>query len=303
MAGPADPALTPPVASGVPRRWRVRVGQLTGLSANRLLQVGAGLVGLVVLMALVSFVWTPKPSDLVDVTARYQHVSGHHLMGTDELGRDIFSRVMVGARASLAIGLGAVAAALVAGGLIAVVIGYVGGVLDLLATRLIDILLAIPALLIALGVVAVTGPTGVSVSAALAVAYTPTFARVIRSAVISERHQPYVESSKGLGARGWTVVRKDILPNVMPTIVVQATSALAWAILDEANLGFLGLGVQPPTPSWGSLLIEGRTIFFQAPWLAIGAGIPVIVAVLGFNLLGDGLRDVLDPRSSRRERI
>jgi peptide/nickel transport system permease protein len=159
----------------------------------------------------------------------------------------------------------------------------------------------VPALLMALGIVAVIGPSGKSVAIALAAAYSPTFARVIRSSVVATRHQPYVEASQGLGASPTAVVRKDILPNVLPIITVQATSALAWGILDEANLGFLGLGVQPPTPSWGSILIEGRVYFFQAPWIPVGAGIAVLIAVFGFNLLGDGLRDVLDPRAWRRE--
>jgi ABC-type dipeptide/oligopeptide/nickel transport system permease subunit len=186
------------------------------------------------------------------------------------------------------------------GGTVAVVVGYVGGSLDLVFTRVIDMLLAVPALVIALGIVAIIGPSGTSVAIALAAAFSPTFARVIRSAVVSTRHQPYVEASRGLGASTPSVLRKDVLPNILPVVTVQATSALAWGILDEANLGFLGLGVQPPNPSWGSILIEGRQYFYQAPWMPIGAGIAVLIAVLGFNLLGDGLRDVLDPRAWRR---
>jgi ABC-type dipeptide/oligopeptide/nickel transport system permease subunit len=284
------------------RSRRLSVARLTGLGGNRLLAVSLALVGFVLLVVLVGVFWTPYPADEVNIVARYQHLSWSHPMGTDELGRDILSRVMVGGRTSLAIATGATAAALLAGGLVAIVVGYLGGWLDLIVTRIIDILLAVPALLIALGIVAIAGPTGLSVAVSLAVAYAPTFARVIRSGVVAERDQPYVEASRGLGAGGWLVVSKDILPNIAPMITVQATSVLAWAILDEANLGFLGLGVQPPTPSWGSLLIEGRVVFYQAPWLPICAGAAVLVAVLGVNLLGDALRDVLDPRASRRSR-
>jgi ABC-type dipeptide/oligopeptide/nickel transport system permease subunit len=285
--------------SAVRTRARLSAASST-FAGNRLALIGAVLVGFLVFLMLLGFVWTPYPPDAVDVKAAYQSPSLHHLMGTDELGRDILSRLIVGTIASLAIAGSAVAGALVVGGLLAVVAGYFGGPLDLVLTRLMDILLAVPALLIALGLVAVMGPSGSAVAVSLAVAYAPTFMRVIRSAIVSERHQPYVEASQGLGASSAVVVAKDILPNIMPLITVQATSSLAWALLDEAALGFLGLGVQPPTPSWGSLLIEGRIELYNAPWLAIGAGIPVLIGVFGFNLLGDGLRDVMDPRSWRR---
>jgi peptide/nickel transport system permease protein len=282
-------------------RARTRLyGATNAFAGNRLALVGAILVGFLVFLLLLGLVWTPYPPDAIDVKASYQSPSLDHLMGTDELGRDILSRVIVGTIASLAIAGSAVAAALVGGGVLAVVAGYFGGPLDLVLTRIMDILLAVPALLIALGLVAILGPSGSAVAVSLAVAYAPTFMRVIRSAIVAERHQPYVEASQGLGASSRQVVLKDILPNILPLITVQASSSLAWAILDEASLGFLGLGVQPPTPSWGSLLIEGRVEVYNAPWLAIGAGIPVLIGVFGFNLLGDGLRDMLDPRSWRR---
>jgi peptide/nickel transport system permease protein len=274
---------------------------LSAIAGNHLALAGAILVGLVLLFALVGSFWTPYPPQQFDLLDRFASPSWSHVMGTDEFGRDVFSRVMAGARVSLAISAVAVAGAVAVGGTSALVVGYVGGFLDLVFTRVIDILLAIPALALALGIVAIIGPSGTSVAIALAAAYSPTFARVIRSSVVSTRHQPYVEASQGLGASRALVVRKDVLPNILPVVIVQATSALAWGILDEANLGFLGLGVQPPTPSWGSILIEGRQYFYQAPWIAIGAGIAVVIAVLGFNLLGDGLRDVLDPRAWRRD--
>jgi ABC-type dipeptide/oligopeptide/nickel transport system permease subunit len=279
-------------------------GRLAGtrrIGGNRVAYVGAGLVGFVVLMAVVSLFWTPYPSDEMNLLDKFQGPSWHHIAGTDEFGRDLFSRIMVGSQASLLISGLAVLIALVVGGTLAIICGYVGGIVDILVMRLADLLLAIPALLVAIGVVAVLGPSGESVSIALASAYAPAFARVIQSAVVAARHQPYVEASSGLGARMPALLRKDILPNILPIIIVQVTTSLAWGILDEANLGFLGLGVQPPNPSWGSLLIEGRTYFFDASWMPIGAGIAVVVAVFGFNMLGDGLRDVLDPRAWRRD--
>jgi peptide/nickel transport system permease protein len=287
------------IAARPPRRRPVRL-RLSAIAGNGLALAGAILVAFVVLVAIVGMFWTPYPPEQMNLIARFQPPSWQHWMGTDEFGRDILSRVMAGASVSLAIAATAVAGALVMGGTVAVVVGYVGGYLDLVFTRVIDMLLAIPALVIALGIVAIIGPSGTSVAIALAAAFSPTFARVIRSSVVSTRHQPYVEASRGLGASTRSVLRKDVLPNILPVVTVQATSALAWGILDEANLGFLGLGVQPPNPSWGSILIEGRQYFYQAPWMPIGAGIAVLIAVLGFNLLGDGLRDVLDPRAWRR---
>jgi peptide/nickel transport system permease protein len=273
---------------------------MSAVAGNKLFAAGATLVGLVVLAAVVGEFWTPYPPNEINLLDRFAPPSLSHPMGTDQFGRDVLSRVIVGAQASLAISGVAVLGALVVGGGVAIVVGYLGGILDLVATRIVDILLAVPALLMAIGIVAVIGPSGRSVAIALAAAFAPTFARVIRSSVVATRDQPYVEAARGLGAAAPTVVRKDILPNILPLITVQTTSALAWGILDEANLGFLGLGVQPPTASWGSILIDGRIYFFQAWWIAVGAGLAVFIAVFGFNLVGDGLRDVLDPRAWRR---
>jgi ABC-type dipeptide/oligopeptide/nickel transport system permease subunit len=290
-----------PSALGLGRRRTALARGASRIGGSSAAMVGGGFVAIVVLMALVSLVWTPHQYDAMDLVNRFHGPSWSHPAGTDEFGRDLFSRIMVGSQASLLISGLAVLLALVTGGVLAVIAGFVGGILDILIMRLADLLLAIPALLVAIGVVAVLGPSGESVAIALAVAYAPSFARVIQSAVVAARHQPYVEASAGLGARTPALLRKDVLPNIAPIIIVQVTTSLAWGILDEANLGFLGLGVQPPHPSWGSLLIEGRTYFFNASWMPIGAGIAVVVAVFGFNMLGDGLRDLLDPRAWTRD--
>jgi peptide/nickel transport system permease protein len=262
---------------------------------------GGILVAVVVVIALLARFVSPYPPIQMSLLHTFAPPQASHLLGTDEFGRDVLSRVFDGARASLLISLAAVLGAMAGGGTLALVVGYVGGALDVVFTRVVDILLAIPALLIALGVVALAGPSGTSVAVALAVAYAPTVARVVRSAVVAARVQPYVEASVGMGARTAIVLLGDILPNILPVLLVQSMVTVAWAILDEASLGFLGLGVQPPNASWGSLLIEGREYMFLAPWLPLGAGVAVLITVIGFNLLGDGLRDVLDPRATSHE--
>ena len=277
--------------------WRNQLKAAAGSTQGVL---GVMLLALVVGTVLLSFVWTPYWPDRFDITSAFLPPGPGHLAGTDEYGRDVFSRIMAGGRASLGISATAVLIALAAGLGLGALTGYVGGVLDVVVTRLIDVVMAIPALVLALGIVAVLGPSGLSVAIALAFAYAPTFARVFRSAVVVTRDQPYVQASRGLAVPAIEILSKDILPNALPIMAVQATTALAWGIMDEASLGFLGLGVQPPSPSWGSLLIEGRQFMFDAPWLPVSAGIAVVMAVLGVNLIGDALRDVLDPRDWSR---
>lgn len=262
--------------------------------------VGLGLFGFVVLLAIVGLFWTPYPPNSLGISTVDLSPSWAHLAGTDELGRDIFSRIMVGAKTSLLISSAAALSAFVAGSTIGFVTGYIGGVLDLVVTRVMDMLLAIPVLALALGLVAFLGPSGLSVAIALGAGYTPTFTRVVRSSVVAIRGQPYVEAARGLGTPIAKVMLQDVVPNALPIIVIQFTTSLAWAIRDEAALGFLGLGVQPPQASWGSLLTEGREYLFQEPWLPIAAGLAIVIAILGINLLGDGLRDIFDPREAGR---
>ncbi len=259
--------------------------------------VGAILTAIVVLLAVVGAFWTPYDPMAFDTGPKFSPPDLAHLMGTDVYGRDIFSRVMAGAEVSLLVSAGAVAGSLVAGTLIGLLAGYLGGFVDAVLTRIVDIMLAIPGLVLALGIVTLLSPSAGAVTVALIAVYSWQFARIVRSAVIAVRHRPYVEAAHGLGASGWSVVFRDIFPSVLPVLIVQVATAFAWGILDEASIGFLGLGVQPPSPSWGSLLIEGREYLYDAPWLPIGAGAVVVIAVLGVNLLGDGLRDIVDPRS------
>jgi peptide/nickel transport system permease protein len=222
-----------------------------------------------------------------------------YLLGSDEFGRDVLSRIIYGARVSLLVAATAVLLAVVVGGTLGVLSGFVGGWTDNFVMRFMDVMFAIPALMVALGVVGLLGPSSGSVVIALGVAYTPLFARICRSAVVATRGQAYIEASRAMGASPWRLVRDDILPNILPVVMVQVTASLAWGILDEASLGFLGLGVQPPTASWGAMLTTGRQYMYQTPTLPIFAGAAVLVVVFAFNLFGDGLRDLLDPRSFR----
>ncbi len=273
---------------------------LEGLMSNRNAKIGLSMVIFVASVFILSYFWTPYDPTEMFLEERFASPNLHHWMGTDQFGRDMLSRVMVGSQVSILVSAFAVFAALVIGGSIGVITGYLGGAIDLLVTRIIDVLLAIPALVFALGLVAILGPSATSVSIALAVTYSRQFARIIRSAVVAVKDRSYIEASIGLGHRTLVIIIKDVLPSIFPIIVVQVTTALAWGILDEASLGFLGLGVQPPDTSWGSLLIEGRQYAYQAWWIAFFGGLPVAISVFGINMFGDGLRDMVDPRSARK---
>ncbi|MBI2755420.1 MAG: ABC transporter permease [Chloroflexi bacterium] len=236
----------------------------------------------------------------IDVTARMQSPSAEHLLGTDSLGRDLLARLLQGARVSLMICLAAVTLATLIGSLIGIVSGYIGGVVDLFAARLIDLFFAIPTLLVAIAVVAALGPSILTTIVAIATAYSPTYARVIRGAVVSVRDRPFVESSRVAGASTSRILRLDIVPAIRPVMIVQSTALVGAALIDEAALGFLGLGVQPPTSSWGSLLSASRDVLLFHPGLALIPGLAVVVTVIASNLIGEGIRAAGDPRLAQR---
>ncbi len=254
---------------------------------------------LVILIALLAPILAPYDPNEMNTAMRFSTPgTPGYLLGSDEFGRDVLSRIIYGARISLLVAATAVLVAVAVGGTLGVLSGFVGGWIDLVLMRIMDVMFAIPALMVALGVVGLLGPSSSSVIVALGAAYTPLFARICRSAVVTTRGQAYIEASRAMGASPWRLVRDDILPNILPVVMVQVTASLAWGILDEASLGFLGLGVQPPTASWGAMLTTGRQYMYQTPTLPIFAGAAVLVVVFAFNLFGDGLRDLLDPRSS-----
>ncbi len=287
----AKPAAMPRVErrSGLLELWR------------RFRRRRAAVVGLAILLVLVGLAvaapWLtsedPTQQQLAQVLLS---PSLQHPLGTDYLGRDILARLLYGARLSLLIGFLAVALGLVVGVPLGAVSGFYGGWIDLIVQRVADILLSFPSFLLALSLVAILGVGLENVAISVGISAIPFFIRLVRSSVLTIREQTFIEAARAVGVRdGWIILR-HVLPNAMTPIIVQATLNLGTAILTAAGLGFLGLGVQPPTPEWGTMLGEGRNYIFSNPNMATFPGLAIFLAVLGFNLLGDGLRDALDPR-------
>ena len=223
--------------------------------------------------------------------------SAAHLLGTDEVGRDILARIIWGARASLAAGLVSVAIAIAVGVPLGLAAGTAGGLVDGLISRYADAMLACPFLILAIALAAFLGPSLTNAMVAIGVTATPIFVRLTRGQVLTVKAEDYIEAARALGNPRWRVALRHILPNVMPALLVQASLTVATAIIAEASLSFLGLGQQPPAPSWGSMLNAAQRFLSQAPWMAVFPGLAIMVTVLSFNLFGDGLRDALDPRS------
>lgn len=269
---------------------------------RRLLHNRSGAVGLLLVMLylivglLGSAGITPHPALDQNPRDRLKAPSPEYVMGTDLFGRDIASRIMGGAANSVRVAVLSVALAASIGTLMGSISGYVGGVIDIIIMRLMDVFFAIPALLLALVVVSVLGPGINNTVLAIAIVYTPIFARVSRAPVLSVKEMEYVLASRCIGTPDWRILYQHVLPNTLAPLIVQASLALSWSLLTEAGLSFLGLGTQLPEPSWGVMLSESRGIAEMAPWLMIFPALAIMLGVLGFNLLGDGLRDVLDPR-------
>jgi peptide/nickel transport system permease protein len=256
---------------------------------------GLALAAFVLLGALLA-PWLAPEDPLVMGPRRFAAPSFLAWLGTDQFGRDLLSRLLYGARVSIAVSFAAVGMATFIGGTIGLCAGYFGGRVDLFLMRGVDVLMAFPTLLLALAVVATFGGSARNLILAVTLAYIPIFSRVVRGSTLSVKQNDFVEASRALGARDGRIMLRAVLPNVLAPIIVQATFNLSTAIMIEAALSFLGLGVQPPAPSWGSMLSEARNFMELDPWLALAPGGAITLAVLGFNLFGDGLRDILDPR-------
>lgn len=257
----------------------------------------------IVLLTIVVAIFAPliAPYDPADQQAqRLLSPSSDHLFGTDELGRDTFSRIVFGSRVSLQVGIVAIGVSLVLGGTLGMVSGFFGGKLDSVIMRVVDVLFAFPGLILAIVIAGLLGASTQNAIIAIGVIYAPAFARVIRGSVLSVKNELYIESADVAGASDAWVIRKHIMPNIMAPMIVLVTVYLSSAILAEAGLSFLGLGAQPPEPSWGGMLNAARSYMELNPWMAIAPGLAIMFAVLGLNFLGDGLRDVLDPRMRER---
>jgi peptide/nickel transport system permease protein len=282
----------PPAPSSRPRWLETLL-----LLARNPMAVASSLVLLaLVMVALLGQRITPYDPFAQSIPDRLQPPSGAHWFGTDELGRDVFSRVLLGAEVSLRVGFVAVGISLVAGTLIGLVAGYYGRWLDDGLMRFMDVLFAFPAILLAIVVVAVLGPGITNAMIAIGIVYTPIFARIARATTLSVREEVYVRAARSSGAGDLRIVGRHVLPNIAAPLIVQTSLSLAFAILSEAALSFLALGVQPPNPSWGRMLAEGRQFIEQAWWMVVFPGVAIFLVVLAFNVLGDALRDVLDPK-------
>ena len=261
--------------------------------------IGAGLVLAVLAIGLFAPLLIPAEyATRMVMTARLHPPSFDYLLGTDQLGRDMFYRVMLGAHTSLLIAVSAVLMSIVLGVPLGIVSGYFGGRLDNVLMRLVDTLLSFPALLLALTISAVLGPNLPNTIIAIGIAFTPFLARIIRGEALRVAQMPYVEAARAAGTTDFNMIVRHILPNVMPATIVQGTISLAFAILAEAGLSFLGLGTQPPQSSWGLMIQASRNYLDVAPWTALVPGGAVALTVLGLNMFGDVLRDILDPRTN-----
>ena len=269
---------------------------LRRLARRRGALVGLAIVLVFVVLAIGADVFSPYDPTATDWMAVRKGPSAAHWFGTDEIGRDVLSRVIHGARASLMAGLISVCLALGLGIPIGMIAGYAGGFVDGLLMRLTDAMLACPFLILAIALAAFLGPSLANAMIAIGLSATPIFIRLTRAQVQAVKVEDFVEAARAVGNPPWRIALRHILPNIVPALMVQGTLTIAAAIIAEASLSFLGLGQQPPAPSWGSMLNTAKNFLTQAPWMAVWPGISIFLVVLSFNLVGDGLRDALDPR-------
>jgi peptide/nickel transport system permease protein len=280
--------LPPSIPAG--RLWWTR------LRRNPLFAAGTVIIVTFVLVGVLAPYLAPYPPISVDSMSMFQGPSRTHLFGTDRFGRDILSRVIFGVRVSLGIAALSIGIAAAAGALMGLFAGYFERAADQVLGRLMDVFFAFPSVLLALGISAVMGAGVTTVIIAIAVVYTPLFFRVMRASVLEEKQLTYVEAAASVGAGSWKIMTRHILPNTLSPMIVQVAVSLSYAILIESALSYLGVGVQPPTPSWGTILNEGKEFLPISPWISLFPGLFIMLSVLGLNFVSDGLRDYLDPR-------
>lgn len=272
------------------------IGHMKQFFSNKLALAGTILVAFFVLLAIFAPFIAPYGLNEQIMANRLQPPSGEHWFGTDDFGRDIFSRVVYGARISLWVGFLSVLGSMIVGTLLGVIAGYFGKWIDIIISRIFDIMLAFPSILLAIAVVAILRPSLENALLAIAIINIPTFGRLVRSKVLSVKEEEYVLAARSVGMKHSRILLLHIFPNSLSPIIVQATLAIGTAIIEAAALGFLGLGAKAPAPEWGKMLADARSFLVQAPWTLIFPGIAIMLTVLGFNLMGDGLRDTLDPK-------
>ncbi|GFN36262.1 peptide ABC transporter permease [Tepidimicrobium xylanilyticum] len=266
------------------------------LKKNRLAIIGLVILVILILVAIFANIIAPYGYDEQDLQNTFQTPSLKHLFGTDEFGRDIFSRIIYGSRISLQVGVIAVGIAVVVGGFLGAVAGYFSGKVDNVIMRIMDILLSIPQMLLAISIVAALGNSLINLMIAVGVSSIPQYARIVRASVISIKNQEFVESAKATGSSDLRIIFKHVIPNCLAPVIVQATLGIGLAILTAAGLSFIGLGIKPPTPEWGAMLSGGRMYIRNYPHLTLFPGIAIVITIFAFNVLGDGLRDALDPK-------
>ena len=266
------------------------------LRKNKLAMVGLAIILFFVAVAVFAPMIAPYPYDAGELVMKNKPPSGEHWFGTDYNGRDVFSRVVYGARISLWVGTFSVIGSVVAGTILGLLAGFYGKWIDTLISRIFDIMLAFPSILLAIAIVAILGPSLQNALLAIAIINIPTFGRLVRSRVLSLKEEEFVMAARAIGMKDSRIIAQHILPNSLAPIIVTGTMGIATAIIEAAALGFLGLGAQPPEPEWGKMLSDSRQYIQKAPWTVIFPGLSIMLTVLGFNLIGDGLRDALDPR-------
>ncbi|MDU1912583.1 nickel transporter permease [Fusobacterium sp.] len=268
------------------------------LKKNKMALLGLGILCILVLLALFADVIANYDTVVIkqNLGSRLQGPSAAHWLGTDEFGRDIFARLIHGARVSLMVGIVAVTISIACGGTLGALAGYYGGKLDNVIMRIMDIFLAVPSILLAIAIVSALGPSLGNLMVAISISNIPRYARIVRASVLSIKDQEFIEAAKAIGASNARIIFKHIIPNSLAPVIVQGTLGVASAILSTAGLSFIGLGIQPPNPEWGSMLSGGRQYLRYAWWVTTFPGMAIMITILSLNLLGDGLRDALDPR-------
>lgn len=286
--------------SAEPSGWRLLIATLREQLRHPGLAIGTVLLSLLLVVAVLAPWIAPHPPLKTNVSNTLAPISAAHWLGTDQFGRDVLSRILLGTQVSLKVAFAVVALSLTAGTFIGALAGFAGGWIERITLVVIDILLAFPGFLFALALVAARGSSLESVIIAVAIAFTPRVAAVMRSVVLTIKPRPFIEASRAIGMSEMRVLLRHVIPNALPPVIVVATVSAATAILAEAGLSFLGLGVQPPTPTWGNIISDGNSLITTNPWISLAAGLCIAVAVIAFNLLGDGLRDTLDPQMKRQ---